>query len=150
MEPLAAFASCVAVPSLAIQLLDSIHQIEQFLNYLSNVSKEVRRLLDTLEALELILHRIHVSVERQRKNHPGGDVDISQSITKAMCRCEDPLGRLKSILETAEKSMNDKHRPTRTLSKFKLAYRRRELAELEAQLHDAVSILTLAMTANLT
>ena len=66
MDPFGAAASGIAVVSLAIQLVDSVRQLQRFLRSVSEAPKELKRLINLLEQLELILDNIGSFIENQR------------------------------------------------------------------------------------
>jgi hypothetical protein len=150
MDGLSAAASGVAVVSLALQLVGSVRDIHRFLRQVSESPKELKRLIDLLEQLELVLQNIGMLVESQRKHNGNGDVDVSPSVLGAIEACKNKVAILERVVETAKKHSFITNKTTRTLGSFKLACKKREIEEFESQLHDAVSLLNLAMTANLT
>jgi DNA-binding transcriptional MerR regulator len=149
MDGLSAAAS-VAVVSLAIQLVGSVRDIRQFLRNISEAPKELRRLIDLLEQLELILENIGALVERQQKQTANADIDVSASILRAMKTCESKLKMLEDVVEVAKKTATASNKTTRTFRSFKLACKKKDIEGFESQLHDAVSLLNLTMTTNLT
>ncbi|KAE9365956.1 hypothetical protein N431DRAFT_385949 [Stipitochalara longipes BDJ] len=136
MDGLSAAASGIAVVSLAIQLVDSVREIRRFLRDVSEAPKELKRLIDLLEQLELILENIAALVDRQKQGAAQTDIDLSGSILRAMETCESKLKMLEDV--------------TRTFGSFRLACKKRDIEDFERQLHDAISMLNLAMTTNLT
>ncbi|PMD61924.1 uncharacterized protein K444DRAFT_642186 [Hyaloscypha bicolor E] len=150
MDGLSAAASGIAVVSLAIQLVDSVREIRRFLRDVSEAPKELRRLIDLLEQLELILENIGALVERQQEHTAQAEIDVSGSILRAMRTCESKLQMLEGVVEAAKKSATATNKTTRTFGSFRLACKRREIEEFESQLRDAINLLNLAMTTNLT
>jgi hypothetical protein len=150
MDGLSAAASGIAVVSLAIQLVDSVREIRRFLRDVSEAPKELKRLMDLLEQLELILENIGALVERQQQGATQTDVDMSGSIMRAMKTCESKLKMLEDVVETAKKTTTASSKATRTFGSFRLAFKKRDIEDFEKQLHDAISLLNLTMTTNLT
>jgi hypothetical protein len=150
MDGLSAAASGIAVVSLAIQLVDAVREIRLFLRKVSNAPKELKRLIDLLEQLELILGNIGVLIKRQQKQSGHIDVDISPDIWRAISTCKNKVDMFKSTLETTKKASMATNRTTRTLGSFRLAYKMRDIEEFEGQLQSAISLLNLVMTTNLT
>jgi hypothetical protein len=150
MDGLSAATSGIAVVSLAIQLVDSVREIQRFLRHVSEAPKELWRLIDLLEQLELILEPIGMLVERQQRQSEDKDTGISTSVLRAMKTCESKLAMLESIVETAKKASIATNKATRTLGSFKLACKKNDIKEFESQLHDAVCLLNLTMAMNLT
>lgn len=150
MDGLSAAASGIALVSLAIQLVDSVREIRRFLRDVSEAPKELRRLTDLLEQLELILENIGALVERQQHHAPETPIDVSASILRAMRTCESKLKLLEDVVEAAKKTSTRNGKVKRTFGSFKLACKKKDIEEFESQLHDAISLLNLAMTTNLT
>jgi len=150
MDGFSAAASGIAVVSLAIQLVDSVREIRRFLRDVSEAPKELRRLIDLLEQLEHILENVGALVERQQQGAAQTDLDLSDSILRAMRTCESKLKMLEDVVEAARKSGNATNKASRKFSDFRLACKKRDIEEFERQLHDAISLLNMAMTANLT
>ncbi|PMD26282.1 hypothetical protein NA56DRAFT_341580 [Hyaloscypha hepaticicola] len=150
MDGLSAAASGIAVVSLAIQLVDSVREIRHFLRNVSEAPKELRRLIDLLEQLELILENIGALVERRQQHAVEPAIDMSASILRAMRTCESKLKLLEDIVAAAKKTSSSNGKVKRTFGSFKLACKKKDIQEFESQLHDAISLLNLAMTTNLT
>lgn len=140
----------LAVVSLAIQLVVSVREIRRFLRDVSEAPKELRRLIDLLEQLELILENIGALVERQQHHAPETTIDVSASILRAMRTCESKLKLLEDNVEVAKKTSSSNGKVKRTFGSFKLACKKKDTEEFESQLHDTISLLNLAMTTNLT
>jgi hypothetical protein len=139
-----------AVVSLAIQLVDSMREIRRFLRDVSEAPKELRRLMDLLEQLELILENIGALVEGQQQHVTEPAVDLSASILRAMRTCESKLKLLEDVVAAAKKSSSANGKVRRTFGSFKLACKKKDIEEFESQLHDAISLLNLTLTTNLT
>jgi hypothetical protein len=150
MDGLSAAASGIAVVSFAIQLVDAVREIRLFLRKVSNAPKELRRLIDLLEQLELILGNIGMLIKRQQKQSGHVDVDISPDIWRAVSTCKDKVDIFQGTLETTKKAFMATNKTTRTLGCFRLAYKMRDIVEFEGQLQSAISLLNLTMTTNLT
>lgn len=136
--------------SLAIQLVDSVRKIQRFILHISEAPRELKRLLELLEQLELLLDNIGALVERQRRHTEETDIDGSLSILKAMRSCEQTLQMIQSIIERTRKRSSASNKATRALESFRLACKRKDIEGFEWQLQNAVVILNLTMTANLT
>jgi hypothetical protein len=150
MDGLSAAASGIAVVSLAIQLVGSVRDIRRFLRNVSEAPKELRRSIDLLDQLELILENIGALIERQQKHTSETDIDVSESILRAMRTCESKLKILEDVVDAAKKTADATNKVTRTFGSFRLACKRRDIEEFESQLHDAINLLNLTMTTNLT
>jgi hypothetical protein len=140
----------MAVVSLAVQLVGSVRDIRRFLAQVSDAPKELQRLVDLPEQLELILQNVGMVVENQRKNNERGDVDVSPSVLRAIQACERKVAILEGLVETAKCSSSSSKKTTRALGSFKLACKKKEIEEFESQLLSPINLLNLAMTTNLT
>ncbi len=150
MDPLSAAASGIAVVSLTIQLVDSVRQIQRFLRNVSEAPKELRRLIDLLEQLELILASIGDLIDRQQRQSETQDVAVSETVLRAMKNCESTIQGLASVVDRERKSVEAKNKATKTLGSFRLSYKKKDIERFEHQLHEAISLLNLTMTTNLT
>jgi hypothetical protein len=150
MDGLSAAASGFAVVSLAVQLVGSVRQIREFLHSISEAPEELRRLMDLLEELELILEQVGILVQRQRGNSTLWETGVLTSVLKAANSCQIKLATLEGVVEATKKAFAASSRTTRALGSFKLACKRKDLREIESQLHNAASLLSLSMMADLT
>lgn len=150
MDGLSAAASGMAVVSLAIQLVGSVRDVQRFLRSVAGAPKELRRVIDLLEQLELILENIEAVMEGQQTQSEGQHRGLSEAIFRAVRSCECKLKMVESVIEAAEKSAAASSKTARSLGSFKLACKKSDIKELEAQIHDAVTLLNLAMKMNLT
>jgi hypothetical protein len=91
MDGLSAAASGFAVVSLAVQLVGSVRQIRQFLRSISEAPEELRRLMDLLEELELILEQVGILVQSQRRNSTLWETGVLTSVLKAANSCQIKL-----------------------------------------------------------
>jgi hypothetical protein len=150
MDGLSAAASGFAVVSLVVQLVGSVRQIRQFLRNISEAPKELRRLMDLLEELEFILEQVGILVQRQRGNSTLWETGVLTSVLKATNSCQIKLAMLEGVVEATKQAFAASNRTTRTLGSFKLACKKKDLREIESQLHNAANLLSLSMMANLT
>jgi len=148
MDGLSAAASGIAVVSLALQLVDSVRQIQRFLRNVSEAPKELRRLIDLLEQLELILESIGELINKQQQAGEQ-DVAVSETVLRAMRTCENTVKGLASIVDKARKDVEAKSKATKTIACLRLSCKRRDVEEFERKIQEAVSLLNLTMTTNL-
>lgn len=87
MEALGAGASCFDVISLVIQLVETVRDVRRFLQSVSEAPGALKRLIDQLEQLELILESIKSIVERPRIQNGGQETVFSAHIFRAMRLC---------------------------------------------------------------
>lgn len=149
MDPFSAAASGIAVVSLAIQLIDSVHQIQRLLRTVSEAPKELKRLIDLLEQLELILENIRSFIGKQRRRNDDRETAVSDTVLKAMQTCENTLKGLEGIVDAAKRNSEARNKAIRSLGSFRLACKKKDIEDFERQLYDAVSLLNLTMTTNL-
>ena len=94
MDGLSAAASGMAVVSLAIQLVGSVRDIRRFMRQVSDAPKELNRLIDLLEQLEVIIEGVGELIEKQRRSAGDSDIDVSPNVLRAMKTCENRLARI--------------------------------------------------------
>ena len=149
MDGLSAAASGIAVVLLAIQLVDSVREIRRFLRNLSDASRELKRVVDLLEQLELIFQQVVMLVQKQ-ENARLGKTDVLMNVLRAIRTCETKLAMFENFVQATKQASSTTNQLTRTIGSLKLACRNRDIQEFESQLHDAITLLTLTMVANLT
>lgn len=151
MDGLSAAASGIAVVSLAVQLVGSVRDIRQFLHSISDAPEELKRLIDLLKQLELILEQVGMIVQRQGRNAKPGEMGgVLTSVLRAVNICESKLTLLEGVVQTTKQLSTTSDRASRTLGSLKLACKKKDVREIEQQLNDAVNSLSLAMMVNLT
>jgi hypothetical protein len=150
MDGLSAAASGIAVASLTIQLIESVHKAQRFFRDISDAAKKLERLLDLLEQLELVLDGIAHIIDRQQRQYGNLGTAMAESILKAMRMCESRLSMLGNIVEAAKSASQAVSKSARSFGSLRLACKKKEIEELESQLQQAISILNLTMTMNLT
>lgn len=151
MDGLSAAASGIAVVSLAIQLVESVREMRRFLRSVSEAPEELKRLLDLLEQLELILEQVGMLVQQQQEGNARLEASgVMASVMRAINTCESKLAMLEGVVEVTKQSSAKSSRVTKTMGSFRLACKKKDIREIEQQLHDAVALLGLSMMANLT
>jgi hypothetical protein len=149
MDGLSAAASGIAVVSLALQLVGSVRDIRRFLHDMSEASEELKRMMDLLEQLEIILEQVGLLVQRQRGNGRLEETGVMTSVSRAIVTCEKKLTLLEGVVEATQKASANS-RVAKTLGSFKLACHKKDIRSFEQQLSEAVNLLSLTMMANLT
>ena len=150
MDGLSAAASGLAVVSLAIQLVDSVRETRRFLRLVSEAPKELSRLLDLLEQLELILENIGMLMEKQQRYNGDLNSSVSASVHRALKTCESKIKMVEDVVDATKKASSSKNKAVRSFGSFRLACKKRDIEEVERQLQHAVTVLDLTMTMNLT
>ena len=89
--------------------MDNVRQVQSFLRNVSDAPKELTRLIDLLEQLELIVENISLLMERRQHN---GSVDdtICASVHKALSTCETKLAILDDVVKKAKTASEGKHK----------------------------------------
>jgi t-SNARE complex subunit (syntaxin) len=131
MDGLSPAASGIAVISLALQLVDSVGQIQRFLRKVSEAPKELRRLIELLEQLELILEGIGEIINKQQQQSGDQDVAVSETVLRATKTCENTVKGLTSIVDGARKSIEAKNKAEKTLACFRLSCKQKDIEEYE-------------------
>jgi N-terminal domain on NACHT_NTPase and P-loop NTPases len=149
MDGLSAAASGIAVVSLAIQLVESVREMRRFLRSVSEAPEELKRLLDLLEQLELILEQVGMLIQQQGNARLEAS-SVMASVMRAINTCESKLAMLEGIVEVTKQASAKSSRVTKTMGSFRLACKKKDIREIEKQLYDAVTLLGLSMMANLT
>jgi hypothetical protein len=156
MDGLRLTTSGIAAASLSIQLVESVQKIRRFLHHVSEAPKELQRLLDLLEQLELIFQNIRMIIGQQphyqyhhQYHRSDLDGDVAASVWKATKMCERGLSRLEKVIEAAKVSPKSKNRATKSFESFRLACKKRDIEEFEMHLQQAIGVLNLTMTMNL-
>jgi hypothetical protein len=150
MDGLSAGASIIAVVSLAIQLLDTVREVRGFLRNVSDAPKELARLIDLLEQLELIVENIKMLMERQRQHNADVDEGICASVHKALKTCETKVAILDELVKKAKTTSEGRNKVVRSWGSLKLANKKKDIEEFETQLQHALKVLDLTMSINLT
>jgi hypothetical protein len=148
MEGLAAAASCIGVVSLAIQLVDTVERIHRFFQKVIETPKELQRLKDLLEQLELILQSVWVVFKEEHSKGHGVTV-FSKSIFKALVTCQTNLEILEGFIQNAKSVGKRKGKVSRALDSLKFASKGEDIKEFELRLQHALTTLNLTMTANM-
>lgn len=149
MDGLSAFANGIAVVSLAIQLDDTVRDIQGFLKLVSEAPKELKWLLELREQLELILEGVGSMVQMQ--NYQAGtrtqDGLAMTSLLKALNNCSTDVEPLNKLVKAA-KSVSDGSRFERAIGSLKLACKAIDIEDFEARTQNDLMVLTVAMTIN--
>lgn len=116
---------------------------------MSEAPEELKRLIDLLEQLEIILEQVGLLVQRQRGNGRLEGPGVIASVSRAIRSCEKKLALLEGVIEATKKASWNS-RVAKTLGSFKLACHRKDIRGIEQQLSEAVNLLSLTMMANLT
>jgi hypothetical protein len=150
MDGLSAAASGIAVVSLALQLVSSVREIRRFLHSILKAPEELKRLIDLLEQLELILEQVSFLVQKQQVNAGLWNTRAMTSVLRAIHTCERKLEMLEAVVEATKKASTNSNRAAQKLGGFKLACRKENIRGIERQINEAVNLLGLTMIANLT
>jgi hypothetical protein len=147
MDGLSAAASGMAVISLTIQLLDFVREIQRFMHSTFNARAELKRLMDLLDQLALILESIGSLIDKQENM---ANANIISNILRAMKTCEGKLSILRNVVESAKKASISKSKVAQSWGLYKLTWKKKDIEDFENELQRMVSILDLTITMNLT
>jgi hypothetical protein len=117
---------------------------------MSEAPGELKRLLDLLDQLELLLGQTSSLVERQRGDASLGKTSLLTGLRGAISTCESKLSILEGIVNATKQASTVSDRTSRTLGFLKLVSKRRDIQEIEHQLHNAINLLSLTLMINLT
>lgn len=151
MEVLSAAASGMAVASLSIQLIDSIGTIRTFIRNVKDAPKELERLVDLLDRLSTLLESVRDLMERQTSLQADHFPTPSTAILEALKSCEKTIQPLCDLVEKFKSSTSQKGS---TLTKFmmdlKLAFKAKNIAELDARIERDINHLHTLLGVNTT
>ena len=134
---------------LSIRLASSVRGLQRFLKGIAEAPEELKRLLDLLEQLELILEQVGIIVERQRGNPSLENTGVLASVLRAVGTCENKLNLLEGVVEATKNVPRVSNRSSRVLGSFCLACKKKDILEIEHHLREAIDLLSLSMTTNM-
>jgi hypothetical protein len=147
MECLAGAASGIAVASLAIQLVQSINTIREFIRNVKGASEELGRLVEMLGRLNALMVDIHDIMGRQTllQSCPLP----SQTIYNCLKSCETNLRLLENIIKPHNRRQCV-HAPALIKLKhdIKFGFKSKDIATFEARVQRDIINLNTALGAN--
>ena len=146
MEGLAGAASVIAVVSLAVQLVETVQKISDFLHSVHDAPDEVVSLAESLDQLHQHLDEIKCFVEQQSRmpDHPGS----LSHLTRALTSCKVKVERLAIVVGKLQRSFTSQSRLHRKWGSLKVVYRKEQIDGHRSQIRDANSMLQSAILLN--
>ncbi len=127
MDGLSAAASGMAVVSLSLrslQLVGSVRDIRRFLHDMSEAPEELKRLIDLLEQLDIVVEQVGLLAQRQRRDTRPGRTGVMTSLLSAIATCQKKLALLEGVIKATKDVSGNSNRAMRTLGSFKLVARK--------------------------
>ena len=139
-------ASAFAVVSLAVQLVDTVQEIRDFLRSVQNAPNELIKLVETLEQLHGTLNQVKHLLEQQYSilRLPGSPVFMES----ALQNCNRKISTLEKAVNEAKVSLARQSRMMRTWTAMKLVSKKEEIREMQSQLLQAETGLQTATLRN--
>ena len=139
-------SSAFAVVSLALQLVETVHEISKFLKEIENAPTELTRLVETLDQLNSVLGYVKDLLEQQFLvlRLPGSPAFILQ----ALKNCQGRVKTLETLVNKASMSFGHHRRVPRTWASVRFISKKEDFHELQSQLRDAKSDLQFAISSN--
>jgi len=147
MDPLSTAASGIAVISLTIQLAGSVREIHRFLRSINEAPNELKRLIDLLEQLDLILDGIGALQSKQKDQD--GVPNMHAAVIRALQKCQSRLELLAGVVDKAKNGLNKSSKVSRTWASLKLTLKKRDMDEFESRLEQAMINLQTAIMMNI-
>lgn len=146
MDGLSNVASAIAVVSLAVQLVDTVHEISKFLKNVQDAPNEVLRLIETLDQLQGTLDNLRQLIDQQFLvlRLPGSPVFIN----KAMNNCEKQIKALETFVRAAKRSFKHERRLRRTWASMRAVAKKQDIEDMQCRLRDAKMDLQFALSSN--
>lgn len=139
-------ASAFAVISLAVQLVDTVQEIRDFLRSVQNAPNELIKLVETLEQLHGTLNQVKHLLKQQYSilRLPGSPVFMEN----ALQNCSRKISTLEKVVNEAKNTLARQSRVKRTLAVMKLVSKKEDLQKMQSQLLHAEMRLQTAMLSN--
>ncbi|CAN9479012.1 unnamed protein product [Alternaria alternata] len=149
MEALSGAASGIAVVSLAIQLIQSVALIREFIKDVKGASKELHRLVGKLELLNALLENVQKVLEQQSSLSGTHFPAPSMAIFNCLQGCEDSIQPLVNIVKKLSLPQSQSGSSTARLkSEIKLGLKTKEIATLETRIQHDIDLLTNSLSIN--
>lgn len=147
MEGISGAASCIAVVSLAIQLITATRDIRSFFNEIVGAPSEIQRLALELSRLANILRDIQVVIEMQQLQD--GAPCPPPSLLTALEACRDQLSMIHAITSSAERRWIGSGKICKHWKSFKIAFKMKDIERFQQHLHQTMHALTTSIAMNL-
>lgn len=145
MDPLSGAASVIAVVSLTFQVLGSVDNVRRFFRGVANAPRELGRIVESLDQLHCLLNDVAQALSRyQRLN---GTPEAPQSLYQSLDICKERMDTLQQVIEKSGAVCGNSKTAPRYWASLKLTLRKKDIAEYERQLSQAVAALQAALSA---
>ena len=149
MEALSGAASGIAVVSLAIQLIQSVALIREFIKDVKGASKELHRLVGKLELLNALLENVQKVLEQQSSLSAMHFPAPSMAVFKCLQGCEDSIEPLVNIVKKFSLPQSQSSSSTARLkNEIKLALKAKDISTLETRIQHDIDLLTNSLSIN--
>ncbi|KAF2271795.1 uncharacterized protein EI97DRAFT_485904, partial [Westerdykella ornata] len=143
-------ASITAFLSLTIHVVESVDKIRTFVENVKDAPTELRRIMETLGRLGLLLQKVRKTLERQCEQKAPLFLRPSSLLGAVLKDIDRHLQPLRAVLEKHKALFQDPGRRTITWSKTSLAFSSKAIAGIEERMHQDVTLLGTALMANST
>jgi hypothetical protein len=153
MEPLSGVASGMAVVSLSLQLIQSVFIINTFIRAVKGASKELERLVESLDRLRALLEDICQLMELQtsRSTSSPGIPMPSMTIFNCLKSCEHQLLPLQSIVDKyGNVQSRDRSKGGKLWDSVTMGFKTKDIQGFEAHIQQEMANLTTALIMNST
>lgn len=145
MDPLSTAASGIAVVSLALQLIQSVDNINTCIRKVKDAPKELTRLTERLERLGALLTDVDHLIQ-QRAAVQAHTAPPSETISCCLRSCQEILAPLKTIVDDFTKlQARSRSTASRIKSDIRFSMKTRDITSIEARIQDEISSLTTAV-----
>jgi heme exporter protein D len=150
MEVLSGVASGMAVVSLSMQLVQSIGAIKTFIRDVKGASKELERLIESLDRLSALLNGVSQMAERQSALSDQRLPVSLDIIFRYLKSCETSLSGLQESMDKYKRSDPGIPAMTKWKGDIRFSFGKKEIAVLEARIQQEIGYLHMAMNLNST
>ena len=136
-----------AVISLSLQLAETVKKVDNFLRDVQNAPDELKRLVDTLDQLNLILVQVKTYVKQQsRTDGLPGCTDVIERILHS---CESNVRKLDSYVNVFQTLFNGKGQRRKIWASIKTVIKKEEIVQMRGLIDQDISSLQTTMLINI-
>lgn len=125
----------LAVPSIALQLIDKIKEVHDFWSSLKDAPDDIRTIVRDLKSLSDVLEYIRDDVTQHGPDQTIGDL---------LDHCEQKVNSWKKMVEHLEQGLRSSSRRARSWSSFRTVLRDKQFKKFYESLQDTKITLLLA------
>jgi hypothetical protein len=149
MEALSGVASCMAVASLSMQLVQSIGTINSFIRGVRDASKELERLAELLDRLSALLEDVRDVMERQTMQQDQYFPSPSMSIFNSLKSCDASLQSLQKVVKKYTIAHGSNASALERLKEdIKFGFKMKDISDFEARIQRDIDYLHVALGLN--